>query len=175
VDEVTKALVNKLKAHYKYKNVDDLVLDMSNYFLLSGISPRSQENSDKKIAAFREAIFKLLRSYERDYFKPHYEDFNLVSGYIKEEFTSTKNMIGSQTAPSNKVEKIGEQNEDFTSFKIAQETRLKAEEKKRKAALEYVLNSFIKKVEKQGQKLIVTDSQYLSLKSSLENIIEVRK
>lgn len=175
IEQESKQKLNTLKKKHRYSNVSDLVYDMANFFESNEVSPRSlKEPVAKKISAFRESLFKKLGAYERDYFKAHYTDFNMVSGYLKNELDTIKEMIndvGSKSPISieKKIEVLEEKKEE--KHPPLDQEKLEEEKAKRMEGLQYVLDDFEKKIKSRRDKIEVSKSAFLELRMSLENII----
>lgn len=168
VEEQVKDLVNRIKKKHRYSNVSILIEDMTSFFEMNDISPRTiKEPVTKKIQAFRDSLFKKLGAFERDYYKAHYHDFNLVSGYLKKELDVIKTMLADKRSvvPKNKV--ISEQKQKAV---IAKKADPEAKTKLIETA-EYAFELFEDKAQSKGDNLLIDKSDLITLKSSIINLI----
>lgn len=166
--EVKKDFLDLQRKH-RYKNASIFVSDMVFYFESNDISPRQKDSVKKQIQLFRESLFKKLGALERDYHKPHYGDFNLVSQYIKDQFEQTQKMIS--TIREKQPLKKELDNQALATEKEAEKSSNTVSQKKLES-IEYLLSNFEKKFAVKGEKITVDEERYTQLKLSLLNIIK---
>ncbi len=167
IEKDTKQDFVLLQRKHRYKNATMLISDMVFFFNSNDISPRQKDSIQKQVALFRDSLFKKIGALERDYFKPHYQDFNQVSGFIKEQFDQTKKMVadfGGSRAPKKGTIDTPETD----AYNVVEP--LGVSEKKIEA-IEYLLNNFEKKCEKQGGKIVVDEERYTQLRLGLMNVL----
>ena len=166
--EVKKDFLDLQRKH-RYKNASHFVQDMVFFFESNDITPRQKKNIQKQMELFRESLFKKIGALERDYHKPHYGDFNLVSQYIKDQFETTQKMISdlnlNQASNTTGLDSNKEVDESISN---SSDEILK----KKIEGFDYVLTNFENKFDKKGKKLIIDEVAYSELKLSLMNILE---
>ena len=166
VEKNTKEDFLSLQRKHRYKNATILLQDMVSFFLSNDITPRQKESVQQFIKLFRESLFKKLGAFERDYFKPHYQDFNAVSGFIKEQFEVTQKMVADYGSKSVVATKKESGNKSIkANVKDVENTAINIE------AVEYVLENFEKKFKKQGDSITMNEAHYTQMKLSLKNIL----
>lgn len=168
VENDTKQDFLTLQRKHRYKNASTLLQDMVSFFLNNDITPRQKESVQQFVKLFREALFKKLGAMERDYFKPHYQDFNSVSGFIKEQFETTQKMIADYGSRKKAMEGSSTKKNRGGEVKETEPAQgaLKIE------AVEYVLENFEKKFKKQGDSISMKEANYTQMKLGLMNILK---
>ena len=162
IDKELVVKLNSFRRDFGYKSVNEMLESFTLYFEKNGINPRTNsEPIVKQLSKTRNDLYALLRALEKDYFLPHYRDFNLLAGKIM-------TFIENQKLDEKEV-KIEE--EITPIFNTKEQEKKEIDYDKIHESIDYLIEEIIKDSQMNSEGFLeIKDSQLIQLKADLKTL-----